>query len=110
MVISTYPSNARVEVYNSDRVCVHTGQSPLTVMLPSGDGFFSAASYRFSAVGPSNERGVVETGAHLNGWYFGNIIFGGFIGLLIVDPATGAMYRMPETVHIDLKRAAAPRQ
>jgi len=30
----------------------------------------------------------------LNGWYFGNIIFGGLIGLLIVDPATGAMYRL----------------
>ena len=28
----------------------------------------------------------------LNGWYLGNIIFGGLIGLLLVDPATGAMW------------------
>jgi hypothetical protein len=30
----------------------------------------------------------------VNGWYFGNIIFGGLIGLLAVDPATGAMYTL----------------
>ena len=30
----------------------------------------------------------------LSGWYFGNIIFGGLIGMLIVDPVTGAMYNL----------------
>ena len=30
----------------------------------------------------------------INGWYFGNIIFGGLIGMLAVDPATGAMYTL----------------
>lgn len=30
----------------------------------------------------------------LNGWYWGNLVFGGFIGFLIVDPATGAMYKI----------------
>jgi hypothetical protein len=35
----------------------------------------------------------------VNGWYFGNIIFGGLIGLLAVDPATGAMYTLkPDAV------------
>jgi hypothetical protein len=30
----------------------------------------------------------------LNGWYFGNVFLGGLIGMLIVDPATGAMFRL----------------
>jgi hypothetical protein len=30
----------------------------------------------------------------LNGWYAGNILIGGIVGLLIVDPATGAMYKL----------------
>ena len=34
--------------------------------------------------------------ASINGWYFGNIIFGGLIGILIVDPATGAMWKISE--------------
>lgn len=29
----------------------------------------------------------------MNGWYFGNLLLGGAIGMLIVDPITGAMYR-----------------
>ena len=33
------------------------------------------------------------------GWYFGNIIFGGLIGLLAVEPATGARYTLkPDAV------------
>lgn len=37
-----------------------------------------------------------------NWWYVGNIIFGGIIGL-IVDPITGAMYKIkPEEIHVDL--------
>ncbi len=34
--------------------------------------------------------------ATLDGWYIGNIIFGGLIGFLIVDPLTGAMWKLPE--------------
>lgn len=30
----------------------------------------------------------------MNGWYVGNILFGGVLGLLIIDPATGAMYSL----------------
>lgn len=30
----------------------------------------------------------------LSGWYLGNVVFGGLIGLLIVDPLTGAMYNL----------------
>ena len=30
----------------------------------------------------------------MNGCYFGNVLFGGRIGLLAVHPATGAMYTL----------------
>lgn len=30
----------------------------------------------------------------MNGWYIANIVFGGLVGFLIVDPATGAMYSL----------------
>jgi hypothetical protein len=30
----------------------------------------------------------------VSGWYFGNLAFGGVIGMLIVDPLTGAMYNL----------------
>ncbi|MEA2098896.1 MAG: hypothetical protein U9P72_02065 [Campylobacterota bacterium] len=37
----------------------------------------------------SKRKSKVESG--LNGWYFGNIIFGGLLGILIVDPISGAI-------------------
>jgi hypothetical protein len=36
----------------------------------------------------------------INGWYVGNIVFGGFIGWLIVDPLTGAMWAL-DTEHVN---------
>ena len=43
--------------------------------------------------GYSNHTVTVDT--RLNGWYIGgNLIFGGLIGWLIVDPATGAMWTL----------------
>jgi hypothetical protein len=39
----------------------------------------------------------------INGWYFGNILFGGLIGMLAVDPSTGAMYTLkPDAVQAAL--------
>ena len=35
---------------------------------------------------------VLEITPDFNGWYIGNILFGGLIGMIIVDPATGDMW------------------
>jgi hypothetical protein len=40
--------------------------------------------------------------AELSGWYFGNLVFGGIIGMLIVDPLTGSMWNLTPD-HIDEK-------
>jgi len=43
----------------------------------------------------------------VDGWYFGNVLFGGLIGILIVDPATGAMYTLkPNELNINLISSA----
>lgn len=38
----------------------------------------------------------------MDGWYIGNLLFGGLIGMLIVDPATGAMYKLDDSVYATL--------
>ncbi|MDA9056417.1 PEGA domain-containing protein [Flavobacteriaceae bacterium] len=44
-----------------------------------------------------------------NAWYLGNILFGGIIGL-ILDPITGAMYKLtPEEIHTNLNSGTAYR-
>lgn len=42
-----------------------------------------------------------------NGWYLGNIIFGGLIGL-IIDPITGAMYDLtPNEINAQMNKGTA---
>lgn len=46
----------------------------------------------------------------LDGWYFGNIVFGGLLGILVIDPYTGAMYRLPERVDVALDESVTMNQ
>ncbi len=34
--------------------------------------------------------------SELSGWYFGNLLFGGIVGLAIIDPITGKMWTLPD--------------
>jgi hypothetical protein len=43
---------------------------------------------------------------NVNGWYIDNNLFGGLIGMLIVDPITGAMYKLsPDKLDASLEAA-----
>ena len=82
----------------------------MTVTLNRGAGYFKPEIYtiKFDKEGYESKE-VVVTG-QVNGWYFGNIIFGGLIlGMLIVDPNTGAMYSL-STDKVDEALARCRRQ
>jgi len=40
--------------------------------------------------------------SELSGWYFGNLLFGGIIGLAIVDPISGKMWTLPDNANGNL--------
>lgn len=95
------PSNARVIITDMNRKLVHSGVTPMTVTLDSSNGYFKAAKYNliFEKPGFGRIENVLES--KIDGWYWGNILFGGFIGWLIVDPMTGAMYKLPKDYSVD---------
>lgn len=72
------------------------GTTPATLLLPASDGYFDRQTYRVETA-----SGTREVSPDLNLWYCGNVILGGAVGLLIVDPLTGAMWRLPEVVDLD---------
>lgn len=94
--ITSMPSGASFVVTNKRSVDVTSGTTPQTVTLRAKDGPFQVVF---------NQAGQPETVAtikrKLDGWYFGNLIFGGIIGL-IVDPITGAMFRLPHELHVTM--------
>lgn len=98
------PSGAEIVITDENGNEIHRGVTPAMVTLPSDSGFFSKAKYYINVkqAGYKESKGVLT--AKINGWYFGNILFGGLIGFIIVDPATGAMWKLPPLKTIDLAR------
>jgi hypothetical protein len=94
--ISTNPAGAKVSIRNKKDIEIYSGRTPATVSLKSGSGFFGRASYSVKLEMDGYESKTVNLECKLNGWYFGNLLIGGWIGMLIVDPATGAMYRLAD--------------
>jgi len=100
LTVKSNPTGAKLQITNRQGVSVFDGQTPATISLKSGSSFFTSESYMVKLTLDGYAEKTIPVNCTLNGWYFGNIIFGGLIGLLIVDPATGAMYRL-ETTYIE---------
>jgi hypothetical protein len=94
VTINTNPSGASISITDKKGKEVYNGTSPAVVTLRSGAGYFSKAEYEVKLLSPGYAEKVVPIKYKLNDWYFGNILIGGVIGMLIVDPATGAMWRI----------------
>jgi hypothetical protein len=98
VTISSNPPGANFTLKKANGMAMSTGVTPATITLNSSEGYFQPAKYvvEFTRKGVSQ---TVPLNASINGWYFGNLLFGGIIiGMLIVDPATGAMWRLDDNV------------
>jgi hypothetical protein len=96
VTFSSNPSGARITITNEKNgQAIHVGETPASVVLKSGAGFFRSARYRVDYSKPGYTPTTAYLSPSINGWYFGNLLFSGVIGFLIVDPATGAMFRLP---------------
>lgn len=102
VTINSEPSGATVVVKNANGVELKKVTTPATVRLKSGAGYFRPAEYTFEFQKEGCETRSASLSARLNEWYFGNILFGGLIGLGIVDPATGAMWKLDHVVTANL--------
>jgi len=99
--IESFPSDTQFMIKDENQNIVSSGRTPNKAMLEASDGFFSKAHYtvEFANNGQKVEKKI---NPELDNWYWGNILFGGPIGLLIVDPITGSMYELPEKVITDV--------
>lgn len=92
--INSSPEGAHVTIVNQKDVTVTNGVTPFVASLKRGGGFFKGANYRLVFELAGHQKAEATITAHLNGWYIGNIFFGGVLGMLIIDPATGAMWSL----------------
>ncbi|MBC7934059.1 MAG: hypothetical protein H7Y86_01690 [Rhizobacter sp.] len=98
--ISTDPAGAEVSVTNKKGKEIFKGASPANITLKSGAGYFSRSEYQVKISSTGYAEQVIPVNFKMNGWYFGNILLGGVIGMLIIDPISGAMWKL-ETADIN---------
>lgn len=102
VAFSSTPDAVDIELVDKEGNVFSRGATPCTISLKRGSGYFSANNFtvRSSKAGFASTETKVEAKVH--GWYFGNLLFGGLVGMLAVDPLTGGMYAFDDKIHIDL--------
>jgi hypothetical protein len=95
--INTDPPGATASIRKSggglnDVVTVQ--KTPCTVSLDPKKSYFKGQSYTLRLEMAGYRTAEVELTPKMSGWYWGNLLIGGLIGMLAVDPATGAMWNI----------------
>ncbi len=91
--ISSSPSGAKVVINN-----VEYGTTPTFAQLKRGDDHIVKISLE------GYQTAELTITKSVSGWVWGNIVFGGLIGLA-VDAISGGLYKLtPEQLHAELKK------
>jgi len=89
-------------VTNSKGERVHSGTTPSSVTLRTKGGYFKSEAYTIHLERPGLPAKEYALRSGIDGWYWGNLLLGGLLGMLIVDPLTGAMFKLPPQVLVPL--------
>jgi hypothetical protein len=92
--VASTPPGAKVSIYDRSNTLVQVSTTPFLATLPTKFGYFKGQDYRLVFELPAYATAEVHLQSTVSRWYFGNFLFGGLLGLVIVDPSTGAMYNL----------------
>jgi hypothetical protein len=107
--IATEPAGAKATISRDDDMPVFANTTPCIVSLDPKRGYFKGQAYRLKLELAGYRTVELELKPTLSGWYWGNIVFGGLIGMVIVDPITGSMWNL-EPDKIEQKLTASQAQ
>lgn len=105
VAIETTPG-AHYSITNSYGRAVASGVSGGTAQLTRGVGYFSPHSYKLRISKEGYRVQTIDITPGVNPWYFANILIGGVLGMVIIDPLTGAMFNLnPSHINAPLEPA-----
>ena len=107
VTIASSPDQATITVTDDNGKQIYKGKTPTTVTLKAGDAYFHGCTYTIEFEKEGYQPQTATLAKQLDGWYVGNILFGGLIGILIVDPLTGAMWKLPSDLTVNLAEKTA---
>ena len=106
ITINSTPPGATATISKAEGDIVTVEKTPCTVSLDPKRGYFKGQSYTLKLELAGYKTTELELRPTLSGWYFGNILLGGLIGMVAVDPVTGSMWNI-EPDKIDQKLSPA---
>lgn len=94
VIIDSNPQGALVRITDKKGEVVTSETTPFTAKLDPRGAYFQGQKYTatFELTGYATSQAPINP--QLSPWYLGNIVFGGLIGLIIVDPLTGSMWNL----------------
>lgn len=109
VTISSTPSGAHFTVKSASGSLLAAGTTPKTITLNSATGYFQPANYvvEFTYGGTTQS---VRLNARIDKWYWDNVFMGSpgiVIGMLIVDPSTGKMWKLNTKVNSSFGKPAS---
>ncbi len=110
IAISTDPPGATASIRKTGGTAINdfvvVEKTPCTVSLDPKQSYFRGQSYTLRLELAGYQTTEVALTPRMSGWYWGNLLIGGLIGMLAVDPATGAMWNItPEKIEQKLPAA-----
>ena len=106
VAINSTPDSANITVVDKFGETVFSGTTPTTVSLKAAASFFEKATYKVTFEKDGYTKQIVRIEAELDGWYMGNICIGWFPGFILIDPLSGLMWKLDESVHASLIRSS----
>lgn len=91
--IASQPAGAKVSIYNRSNELVTVQTTPFVAQLSPRHRYFRGQRYRIVFEMEGYETAEAQLNPRVGPWYLGNLLVGP-AGFLIIDPATGAMFRL----------------
>jgi hypothetical protein len=92
--VASTPPGAKVSIYDRSNRLGQVSTTPFVATLPTKFAYFKGQDYRLVFELPAYATTEVHLQSKVSRWYFGNVFFGGMLGLVVVDPSTGAMFNL----------------
>jgi len=109
VMIDSNPQGATVTITDRKDRVVFSDVTPVKAKLDPRGGYFCGQHYTvtFELDGYASAHAYIEP--EITPFYVGNIVFGGLIGFVVVDPLTGCMWNLrPLSITKELKKLPEP--
>ena len=105
VTINSDPNGAKISIENRKGEIVYSGKTPAIVNLNASSKYMSGERFTVTLTKPGYEEQKIHINSEIESVYWGNIFFGGLIGMLVIDPLSGAMYKLDtETIITTLEK------